>query len=245
MGTSSARRAPTTPLWRLAKAAATRYLAPAGAGAVAAGEVVARYLAALGEGAGEASAPGLAACRFTRRVAQDLGAFGSQAAFLGLPAALAAWGLGELAAQPWTLAAQGLGALLAGAGGGLEEAVVRTSLAAILMDLQPGKSGSGPQGPAPEPVAPDRLVREFLAGALYVRLALDLGEPLEAAAGGGAGWQQGLAGLRERIAGAARAAGAGAAPALPAEWRGLPGWSWVTEVMGGMMRLLKEPGPAR
>jgi len=243
MGTSSARRAPTTPLWRRAKAAATRYLAPAGAGAVAAGEVVARYLAALGETPG--SAPGLAAFRFTRRVAQELGAFGSQAASLGLPAALAGWGLGELAAQPWTVTAQGLGALLAGAGGGLEEAVVRTSLAAILMDLQPGNCGSGPQGPAPEPVAPARLVRDFLAGALYVRLALDLGEPLEAAAADGAGWQKGLAGLRERIAGAARAAGAVAAPTSMAQWRGLPGWSWVTEVMGGMMQLLNEPGPAR
>ena len=50
MGTSSARRAPTTRRWRLAKAAATRYLSPESGGAVDAREVAARYVAALGAG---------------------------------------------------------------------------------------------------------------------------------------------------------------------------------------------------
>ena len=52
MGTSSARRGPTGRLWRLAKGAATRYLSPGNAAAVAAGEVAARYVAALGEAGG-------------------------------------------------------------------------------------------------------------------------------------------------------------------------------------------------
>ena len=47
MGTSSARRGPTTGLWRSAKGAATRYLSPGAAGEVSAREVVARYLTAL------------------------------------------------------------------------------------------------------------------------------------------------------------------------------------------------------
>jgi hypothetical protein len=47
MGTSSARRGPTSALWRAAKGAATRYLSPEGGGSVTAQEVVAQYLAAL------------------------------------------------------------------------------------------------------------------------------------------------------------------------------------------------------
>ena len=58
MGTSSARRGPTTGLWRAAKGAATRYLSPAAAGEVSAREVVARYLAALEETPGQGEALG-------------------------------------------------------------------------------------------------------------------------------------------------------------------------------------------
>jgi hypothetical protein len=63
---------------------------------------------------------------------------------------------------------------LAGCGGGLEEAVVRTSLALVLREAVQ----------APGSVASDQLVREFLATAVRLRLSLDLGESLEAAAGG-------------------------------------------------------------
>ena len=55
MGTSSARRGPTTGLWRVAKGAATRYLSPGAGGEVSAREVAARYLAAL---AGDSGAGG-------------------------------------------------------------------------------------------------------------------------------------------------------------------------------------------
>ena len=58
MGTSSARRGPTTGLWRAAKGAATRYLSPAAGGEVSAREVAARYLAALAETPGQGDAVG-------------------------------------------------------------------------------------------------------------------------------------------------------------------------------------------
>ena len=58
MGTSSARRGPTTALWRAAKGAATRYLSPEAGGEVSAREVVARYLAALEETPGQGDGVG-------------------------------------------------------------------------------------------------------------------------------------------------------------------------------------------
>ena len=92
MGTSSARRGPTTGLWRAAKGAATRYLSPGAGGEVSAREVVARYLAALEETPGQGEA--LAAFRFTRKAAQDLGAFWQEVAARGWEAALAGPGSG-------------------------------------------------------------------------------------------------------------------------------------------------------
>ena len=88
MGTSSARRGPTGPFWRLAKRAASRDLPPAlrargrrgGCGPVC---------GSPGEGGAPPDPPGaLAAFRLTRRVAQNLGAFYCQAASRGWPAAL-------------------------------------------------------------------------------------------------------------------------------------------------------------
>ena len=92
MGTSSARRGPTTGLWRAAKGAATRYLSPGAGGEVSAREVVARYLAALAETPGQGEA--LAAFRFTRKVGQDLGALGQEVEARGWEAALARAGSG-------------------------------------------------------------------------------------------------------------------------------------------------------
>src|SRR5208337_4267728 len=100
MGTSSARRGPTGPFWRLAKRAASRYLSPGTAGRMSAREVAARYVAALGEGGVPPDLAGaLAAFRLTRRVAQNLGAFCCQAASRGWPATLDAWGLKAAAGE--------------------------------------------------------------------------------------------------------------------------------------------------
>jgi hypothetical protein len=208
MGTSSARRGPTTALWRRAKGTATRYLSPAAGGQVSAREVAARYLAALAETSG----PGdrLAAFRFTRKVAQDLGAFWQEVNTRGFEAVLAERGLGPLTQGPPEMLGPGVSAVLAGSGGGLEEAVVQTAVALVL--------------------------RRFLATVVGLRLALDLGESLEAAAGSYGRLRDGLGRLQAVLEAGADAAGTPAAPpATPGHWQGLPGWTWVTEIMTGLL----------
>jgi len=228
MGTSSARRGPTTGLWRAAKGAATRYMSPGAAGEVSAREVVARYLAALEEtpGAGEA----LAAFRVTRKAAQALGALWQEAAARGWDLALQERGLASLAGEPADVLAPGLSGVLAGSGGGLEDAVVRTALALV---IEPAVQSQK----RPEPA---QVVRQFLVTALHLRLTLDLGEPLEAAAGGFGRLRDGLNRIKAVIE-----AGAGALdampepPATPGLWQGFSGWSWVTEVLAGLLGKLK------
>jgi hypothetical protein len=224
MGTSSARRGPTTPLWRLAKAAATRYLAPEEAARVEAREVAARYVAALGESQGSASRDWRGSFRLIRKVAQNLGAFLAQAASLGPVAARADWGLGEVATQPEETWAPVLSAVLTGGDGGLEAAVARASLGAVWERRPEREEGPG----APEAAGP--AVRDFLAAALYYRLVLDLGESLEAAAPGISRLKHGLRGLREFIEAAAGLTPA-AEPPPPDQWLGLAGWAWVTGIM--------------
>jgi hypothetical protein len=227
MGTSSARRGPTTGLWRLAKGAATRYLSPEAGGEVSAREVAARYLAALAETPGQGDP--LAAFRFTRKVAQDLGAFWEEAESRGWETALKERNLGLLGQGPPELLAQGLSAVLAGSGGGLEEAVVRTSLALV---LAPAVSSANRPDAA-------RLVRQFLASAVHLRLALDLGEPLEAAAGGYGRLRAGLSRIEALMESGMAAAGAASEPpATSGHWQGLPGWTWITEVLAGLMKNL-------
>jgi len=137
MGTSSARRAPTSRLWRRAKGAATRYLAPEAGIGLEAREVVARYLAALGEDAG-AGRPGLlAGFRLTRKAGQNLGAFVGGVATQGWHAALEAWGLSGETGPPREIAAPALAGALMDAGGSLEDAVARSSLAAVLHGFGP------------------------------------------------------------------------------------------------------------
>jgi hypothetical protein len=228
MGTSSARRGPTTRLWRSAKGAATRYLSPEAQGAVAAREVVARYLTALEETPGRGEA--LAAFRLTRKVGQDLGAFGQEVAARGWDAALKGRGLAPPATGAPEMLAPGLAGVLAGNGGGLEEAVVRTALALVIREAR--------QSPGPPAAA--YLVRRFLAAALHLRLALDLGEPLEAAAGGFTPLRDGLGRIKALIeAGAAAAAAASESPATAPDWQGLTGWTWVTEVMADLLASLR------
>ncbi len=236
MGTSSARRGPTGRLWRLAKGAATRYLSPGNAAAVAAREVAARYVAALGEAGGPGPAGALAAFRLTRKVAQNLGAFGCQVDSEGWPAALGAWGLKELAGEPETLA-QALSATLEVAGGGLEPAVAHTALVGVLLELRE----PGPSVPTPGPLW---LVERFLSNAFQLRLTLDLGESLEAAAPGFVPLRQGLEEIAACI-GLAVETGRPqtSAPLTPAEWLGLPGWTWVTKIMAALLsRLSSVPG---
>jgi hypothetical protein len=78
-------------------------------------------------------------------------------------------------------------------------------------------------------------VRRFLAQAFHLRLALDLGESLEAAAPGYSQLRQGLNGLAGCIGLAATAPQPEAAPRTPEHWLGLPGWTWVTGVLEGLM----------
>jgi hypothetical protein len=232
MGTSSARRGPTTGLWRSAKGAATRYLSPAAAGEVSAREVVSRYLAALAEtpGAGEA----LAAFRVTRKAAQDLGSLWQEVAARGWNLALQDRGLTPLAREPVELLAPGLSGVLAGNGGGLEDAVVRTALALVIAPAVQSQD-------QPEPA---QVVRQFLVTALHLRLALDLGEPLEAAAGSSAQLRDGLNRIKAVIETGAEATGPPPEPpATSSLWQGFTGWTWVTEVMAGLMQYLKQGDP--
>jgi hypothetical protein len=228
MGTSSARRGPTTALWRAAKGSATRYLAPAAGGEVSAREVVGHYLAALAEVPGQGEA--LAAFRVTRKVAQDLGAWGQEVAAHGWEAALAGRGLAPLASGPPELLGPGVAGVLAGNGGGLEEAVVRTALALVVGEAVPSR----------DRMEPAQVVRRFLVTAVHLRLALDLGEPLEAAAGSSGRLRDGLSRIKVWIEGGALAANAAspAPPDTPGLWQGLTGWTWVTEVMAGLLKNL-------
>jgi hypothetical protein len=228
MGTSSARRGPTTGLWRAAKGAATRYLSPGAGAEVSAREVVVRYLAALEETPGQGEA--LAAFRVTRKAAQDLGAFCQEAAAPGWEAAPEAKGLAPLAREPASTQAIGVSAVLAGSGGGLEEAVVRTALALVL----------GPAFQSQNRPHPAQVVRQFLVMAVHLRLALDLGEPLEAAAASSGRLRDGLSRIKAVIEAGALAAGAQSEPpATPGLWQGFTGWTWVTEVMAGLIQNLE------
>ena len=227
MGTSSARRGPTTGLWRAAKGAATRYLSPAAEGEVSAREVVVRYLAALEETPGQGDR--LAAFRVTRKVAQDLGALWQEVAARGWGLALKDRGLAPLALEPVDMLAAGVSGVLAGSGGGLEEAVVRTALALVI----------GPAVQSRNRPEPAQIVRQFLVTALHLRLALDLGEPLEAAAGGYGRLREGLSRIKAVMEAGAEAAGAPPEPpASPGLWQGFTGWTWVTEVMAALMKNL-------
>jgi hypothetical protein len=225
MGTSSARRGPTTALWRAAKGTATRYLSPSGGGEVTAGEVVARYLAAMEETPGQGEL--LAAWRVTRKVAQELGAFRQEATMRGVAMALPEWGLGKFDQQSPEMLAHCLSGVLTERGGGLEEAVAQTALLLLLSQLHQAAGGQDS----------GTVVRLFLATTLYLRLALDLGEPLEAAAGSLGQLTDGLNRIRSLIDTEVSTLDSfSAAPATPLQWRGLAGWTWVTNMLAALMQ---------
>jgi hypothetical protein len=224
MGTSSARRGPTTALWRVAKGTATRYLSPAGGGEVTAREVVARYLAAMQETPGQGNR--LAAWRFIRKVAQDLGAFQQEVNARGWEQALQDRGLEALASSPPEVLVIGLSGVLVGFGGGLEEAVAQTALALLLPQSMQSEVGRKPGG----------IVRQFISTALYLRLALDLGESLEAAANSYRQMTDGLHRIKAGIDTAGpETSGVDDAPATPVQWQGLSGWNWVTARLSALM----------
>ena len=227
MGTSTARRAPTTWFWRRAKGAATRYLSPEAGVGLEAREVVGRYLAAL---AGDSEPGGqdlLAAFRLTRKAAQTIGVLTAQAVSQGWDAALADWDLSAGPEKSREGMVPALTGMLLEPDGSLEGAVARSSLAAVLQDVG-----------APAKIAPAQAVARFLAESLYQRLVLDLGEPLEAASLSCSHWRQGLDGLKGWIAGAAQAEPE--APGTPGQWRGLAGWTWVTLALANLLRRLRE-----
>lgn len=242
MGTSSARRAPTTAWWRAAKGAATRYLSPSGGGEVTAREVAARYVAALGEGAAQADPSGLAAWRLTRKAAQNLGAFWAETASTGRDAAFHPWGSGRMSPPSRESPAHGLSAALVPSDGGLEEVVARTALFTVLATVLPSclAPRDRPAG-TPEPA---QLVRRFLATALFLRLNLDLGESMEAAADSASRLRAGLEGIRRQMEQAATLSEpAGPGPQAPGDWRGWPGWSWVSETLKTLLQHLGAGRP--
>ena len=211
----------------MAKGAATRYLSPGAGEEVGAREVAARYLAAVEEVPGQGDR--LAAFRVTRKVGQDLGAFWQEVKAVGWGLALKDRGLASLAQGPPELLAPGVSGVLAGSGGGLEEAVVRTALALVIRQAVQSRD-------KPEPA---QVVRRFLATAVHLRLALDLGEPLEAAAGGYGRLRDGLDRIKAWIEAGASSAGAPSEPpAAPGDWQRLAGWTWVTGVMAALLKNL-------
>jgi hypothetical protein len=198
-------------------------MSPEGGGELNAREVVARYLAALNEtpGLGEH----LAVFRFTRKVGQELGALWQEIDLRGKEQVFHNRGLAPLAHGDTGMLAQGLSAALTGGGGGLEEGVVRTSLTLVLR-----------RAVQSEGTAPAQLVRQFLATSVYLRLALDLGEPLESAAENFNRLKYGLNQLKELIeANVQGAEGWSEPPATPEYWQGLQGWTWVTKTMTALV----------
>jgi len=232
MGTSTARRGPSTGAWRYAKGVATRYLSPEGAAPVEAREVVRRYVAALQETGADRGQDLLAEFRVIRKAAQCLGEFGDTAAASGWAAALAAWGLDALAQSPPEAAILGLTSAWVEESGGLEAQVARSALAKGLAKVFAAGSATKSRldGPA--------LVRTFLADALCQRLVLDLGESLEAAAPGCPEYRQGLARLEHELQAASAALPQD--PPLADQWQGLAGWLWTTEVLEHILKTFQD-----
>jgi hypothetical protein len=237
MGTSTARRGPTTALWRLAKGAATRYLAPEGGSIpVEAREVVRRYVAALQEMNVAQGHDLLAGFRLTRKVAQSLGEFGDLVAGSGLAAAMEACGLKESAQLRPEEAIPGLAQSWIEEQGGLEAAVARTALATCLTKVLTSnpRSASRVDGPS--------LVKAFLVISLYQRLVLDLGESLEVAATGWPAYQTGLTRLQGELM-AATAESPGDPPGT-GQWPGLAGWLFVTRILENLYQRFQAARPS-
>ena len=235
MGTSTARRGPSTGAWRIAKGTATRYLAPEGSAPVEAREVVRRYVAALEESSAFQGQDLLAEFRLTRKAAQSLGEFVDLVSDAGLAAALEASGCKDLAHLRPAELVPGLAQAWVEGQGTLEAAVARVALATSLGKVLKSDPTNVSRTPGPY------LVRSFLAAAICQRLAFDLGESLEAAAAGWPEYQDALARLQgELIAAAAEVTDD---PPGAGQWRGLAGWLWVTRVLEHVLDRFRDAGP--
>jgi hypothetical protein len=235
MGTSTARRGPSTGAWRIAKGTATRYLAPEGSAPVEAHEVVRCYVAALEESSAQQGQDLLGEFRLTRKAAQNLGGFGASLSGSGLTAALEASGCKDLAHLRPAELIPGLAQAWVEGQGTLEATVVRVALATCLSKIL--KADPTTYSPAAGP----SLVGSFLAIAFCQRLAFDLGESLEAAAAGWPEYQDALARLQgELIAAAAEVTDD---PPGAGQWRGLAGWLWVTRVLENILQQFLDAGP--
>lgn len=235
MGTSTARRGPGTALWRLAKGAATRYLAPEGGAPVEAREVLRRYVAALEETQAGQGQDLLAGFRLTRKAAQCLGEFGDQVAESGLAAALEARGLADLSLSPPGVVLPALTSAWLEDHDGLEAAVARTALATCLGRVFMTDPSTMPHIDGPS------LVRSFLALVLCQRLALDLGEPLEAAATGWQAYRDGLVRVQEELMAATSEVAAD--PPGAGQWQGLAGWLFVTKILETVLQRFRDAEP--
>ncbi len=218
----------------MAKGAATRYLSAEGGAPLEARELVRRYVAALQETGAAQGQDLLAGFRLTRKAAQSLGEFGDIAAQSGLAAALASWGLEDVAQASPETAIAGLTSAWLEDQGGLEAAVARTALAACLEKVLSASPTSPPGVNGPS------LVKSFLAIMLSQRLAFDLGESLEAAAPGWPAYRQGLARLAKELQDDDDAITD--EPFEAGHWQGLAGWLWVTQILERVLRRFQDNG---
>ncbi|MFP3867959.1 MAG: hypothetical protein ACLFUU_07345 [Desulfobacteraceae bacterium] len=182
MGTSTARKAPTGKFWRRAKASASRFSSSKNNGQVSAAEVVAGYVTAIKDN--QAAAPIFPQIQ---QVAGNLGRFYQKLALHGLDQAWRDFGLDELIGTPMPSTLPALVDILAGPGAALEAAVARSALIEILaagpVSTKDGyfeQRAAKPGEPSPQTIS--GRIRNFLAEAVYQKLASDLGEALEAQA---------------------------------------------------------------
>jgi hypothetical protein len=195
-------------------------------------EVVRRYVIALRETSVAQGQDLLAEFRLTRKAAQSLGEFGDMVADSGLTAALEAWGLPIPPQDAPDMAILRLTSAWVDEDGGLEAAVARTALATCL-----GKVSASAPGMKSR-VDGSALVKSFLAIALCQRLALDLGESLEAAAAGWPEFRKALAKLEDELYAATDAVPED--PPGAGQWQGLAGWLWVTQVLENLLQRFQE-----